>query len=85
MYLQKGSGINSGLLESLRFSFLTPYKYLSTETSTPNVNEGFGVTEGNGGFETVRELENPRNNLQITGHGAAGIFNETETTSLSLP
>ena len=43
------------------------------------------MTEGNGGFETVRELENPRNNLRITGHGAAGIFNETETTSLSLP
>ena len=28
--------------------------------------------------------ELPRNNLQITEHGAAGIINETETTSLSL-
>ena len=58
MCVHFGSGINSGLSECLGVWFLTPYKYLSKEASTPNGNEGFVVTEGNGGFESALESRN---------------------------
>ena len=85
MCLQKGSGISLWFLRDSKVLVPDPIQVFINRNIYPECKEGFGVTEGNGGFETVRELENPRNNLQITGHGAAGIFNETETTSLSLP
>ena len=58
MCLQKGSGISLWSLEVSKVLIPDPIQVFIIRNIYPECKEGFGVTEGNGGFETVLESRN---------------------------
>ena len=53
MCLQKGSGISLWSLRVSKVLIPDPIQVFINRNIYPECKEGFGVTEGNGGFETV--------------------------------